>query len=152
MSSCQTECLFIFLEGFCWCFFVFCFFFKKETLRYCYDLRYCDSSLNKAPRLVGEGQTVPSTSHVLTLAVFAAPVPKLGSGTGVTGYSVLQLLHHPTAALAEGSSGLQLPPCEVSAAPPGLVPMGSFFKKGHPEGRLASTCIQTSPENQIMHP
>lgn len=101
---------------------------------------------------MGEGQIVPATSHVLTLAVLAAPVPKLGSGTGVTGYRVLQLLHHPTAALAEGSSGLQLPPCEVSAATPGWVPMGSFFKKGHPEGRLASTRIHSSPETQIMHP
>lgn len=65
---------------------------------------------------------------MLVLAVLAATVPKLGSGTGVTGYRVLQLPCCPIAGLAKGSSGLQLPLCHVSAATTVLVPVGSFFK------------------------
>lgn len=57
------------------------------------------------------------TSHVpYALAVLAAPVPKLGLATGVTGYRLLQLPCHPAACLAGASSGFQPPLGKVSAA------------------------------------
>lgn len=105
---------FIFLEIF--------FFFLKS---YCYGLSHCDSSFNKAPRLVSEGQTqiccLCPTSHVPHPCLGWA-VPKLGSGTGETGYTVLRLPCCPTGGLTKGSSDLQLLPCEVLAAIAVLVP------------------------------